>query len=129
MKVDAKIVPTHEKSGGFFSPFKDYYQLQFTILLTDVEKATLQKYGLQNYIILSKEFSENDKIRLRMATWDWTINSWINFKADDDHIGTSNYDTLIEAQAALLQLKENLTELKKATTLATDAKTSDSFEL
>jgi len=115
MKVDAKIVPSEER--GFFSK-KKVYELQYTILLTDVEKAIINKHGLRDIVILTRRTDDDV---------DHIIHGWVNntFRSH----GSRKRPTLLEAQSDLQQLKNNLTELKQLIEAANNAPTEESFEL
>jgi hypothetical protein len=116
MKVDAKIVPGKEKTGLFSS--KNTHDLQYTIHLTDVEKAVIIKHGLKDWVILENSTPGY----VDQVLWPWL---------EHNHFDHNFYrcDTLAEAQVKLQQLKKNLTELKQAIDNVQEAPTEDSFEL
>jgi hypothetical protein len=116
MKVDAKIVPIEVKDGWFKK--KQLHQLRFKIELTEVEKAIINKAGLRDMPTLDP-LSEDDVPR---PIWPWVDGSRVEY-------GTRNFDTLIEAQASIQQLKMNLAKLKEAMEHHRNYPTEDSFEL
>jgi hypothetical protein len=126
MKVDMKIVPVEveEKSGWFSTKKRAMHQLRYTIRLTDVEKAIIERAGLSKYVYLevlcwgvNRECSEVLPL---------TIDGWFD---GAEHEAWHNYDTLIEAQAAGQDLKANLVKVKELMDTHTQIGTEDSFEL
>jgi hypothetical protein len=115
MKVDAKIVQRQEKTGFFSS--KTLHELQYTIQLTDVEKAVINKHGLHEFVIIPRPIPEQI---------DMTIGPWVNPLPGPGRWWNEN---LLVVQMALKDLKENLTQLKKAIETAQTAPTEDSFEI
>ena len=121
MKVDTKIVPIEVKEGWFKK--KTMHQLRWTIELTEVEKAIINKAGLRDFSFLDKEPSDPsypEKIPFYIYPWvDGKISTY----------GWANYHTLFEAQADAQRIKQGLTILKQAMEAHSSTPTEDSFEL
>ena len=122
MKVETKIVETTEKAGWFGT--RPIHQLQFKVIFTEVEVATIKKAGLKNFEYLPATE--------RTGGVPWTINMWLDQPkvfSDGRDYAYRGYPNLIEAQSNLQLLKSNLQELKRLMDASASIGTEDSFEL
>lgn len=125
MKVDTKIVPIEvEEKGWFSTKKKKMHQLQYTIQLTDVEKAIIEQAGLREYTYFAMPHSTPEGTFTEIL--EYPIRTWIDYPEGQ---GTFNFDSLIEAQAYAQEMKDKLVELKELMTKHTQIGTEDSFEL
>jgi hypothetical protein len=123
MKVDAKIVNQKLKTGLFSS--KTLPHLQFTITLTDIERAIIDKHGLHEVPFLTLDLDPAEA-----KVWGSPTRDLIIGKSQRLTIpGNWAFNTLAEAQIALMDLKKGLTKLKDVIENAQHAPTEESFEL
>ena len=126
MQVEMKVVPTVHVRDGTFSNGKTFHQLQWTIKLTDAEKALIEEAGLRDFTTYETEQHNDD--HTYSAKKEFPISPWVDENVD---YGCCEFDTLIEAQAAGQELKANLVRLKEAMNQHTHIGTNTeySFEL
>jgi hypothetical protein len=126
MKVDMKIVPIEVEEGGWFSKKKKkMHRLQSRIILSDVERAIINKAGLRDFVWL--EFEQHTPDGSYSEVVQCLAAHLVDHHSED--YSDSDFDTLVEAQAHAQATKAGLVHLKEAMDLHTDTPTEESFEL
>lgn len=126
MKVEMNIA---EKSAGLLLK-KTFYRLEFSVSFDVSEKDAIKKLGLGDYAILqqppaSAKDAEMNEFQFpgchgNKAIW---VKRLLNGKQQ-----SFDYELLLEAQKAMEDLKENLTNLKGALSRA-NTPNSERFEI